>query len=122
MSHEADGDRSIDEVVDEIQRRRIYPRTPKRIGVAVAELMARNGYARQQESNQWTEIWNQTAGGFATCTRVGRLRAGVLTVYARNSAVLQELTFQKSVLLGNLRQSSLGNGLADLKFRIGPIE
>ena len=55
-------------------------------------------------------------------SRPGNVRRSVLEVTVRNSAVLQELTFQKTQLLGELSRLLPDQNIRDLRFRIGPME
>jgi len=98
-------------------------RTAERIGDVLANLLARRGYARVESASACTEAWQEAAGEkMAQHSRVGNVRRGVLEVTVRNSAVLQELTFQKTQLLGDLGRLLADQKIRDLRFRIGTIE
>ena len=91
----------------------------RRIGSLVNQLMSRRGYAQGFASEEIHRVIATTVGtpldsGFA----VGKLKAGVLQVYASDSVTLQELNFQKRKILRNIQQDMPGNQVTDLRFRI----
>jgi len=57
-------------------------------------------------------------GEIAQRVRVGKLRAGVLQIYAADSVTLQELNFQKRMLLKRLDNRWPQGKVTDLRFRI----
>lgn len=93
---------------------------PQRIGDVLAGLLARRGYARVLAASQLEAAWKEAAGEpLAGQSRPGAVRAGVLEVLVRNSAVVQELTFQKRRLLGRLKELAPGEKIKELRFRVG---
>jgi predicted nucleic acid-binding Zn ribbon protein len=99
------------------------PRGPQRIANILAELMARRGYGRVQSTAAYEEAWRQAAGLLvAQYTRIGALRRGALEVTVANSTLMQELTFQKTVLLKNLAELLPDQGIRSLKFRVGTMD
>jgi predicted nucleic acid-binding Zn ribbon protein len=110
-------------VLKEAQQRQRRPRAPARIGDVMSRLLARKGYAQQQQGLEWEAAWSEAAGQrLAKNSRVGKTNRGVLEITARNSAVLQELTFQKRKLLKKLQAVAGANNLKDLRFRVGEID
>jgi predicted nucleic acid-binding Zn ribbon protein len=97
-------------------------RGPKKIGDIVSNLLARKGYARVQAASACEEAWKEAAGNLAAHSRPGLVKRGVLEVIVRNSAALQELTFQKKKLLKQLQQQLPEEKLTDVRFRIGSLE
>jgi len=98
-------------------------RGPQAIGDVLGELMARRGFARVQTASAYEAAWREASGPLlARYTRVGALRRGILEVIAANSMVVQELGFQKSVLLRNLADRLPDEGIEGLRFRVGNIE
>ena len=98
-------------------------RGPKSIGNVLAELLARQGYARVQSSQNYEAAWREAAGPVAAqYTRVGALRRGALEVVVANSTLVQELTFQRPALLQALAQRLPNEGIKSLRFRVGSIE
>ncbi len=98
------------------------PREPRAIGTILAELMARNGFARVQAAEAYGAAWRQAAGELAAGhTRVGGLRRGVLEVVVANSVLVQELSFRKAALLKALTDALPGEPIRDLRFRLGPL-
>jgi hypothetical protein len=91
----------------------------RRIGSLVNQLMSRRGYAQVIASEELHQLIATTVGapldyGF----EVGKLKAGVLQVYASDSVTLQELNFQKRTILRRIQQNMPGNQVTDLRFRI----
>jgi predicted nucleic acid-binding Zn ribbon protein len=98
-------------------------RGPKAIGDVLSELMSRRGYARVQSAESYDAAWREAAGPLAAkYTRVGQLRRGTLEVVVANSTLVQELGFQKQMLLKSLAQLLPDEGIKNLRFRSGNIE
>ena len=99
------------------------PRGPQKASDIVAQLMAARGYARVQSVAVTREAWNAAAGEkLSSHTTPGSLKRGVLEVLVRNSAVLQELTFQKKKILKKLVAALPDAKIADLKFRVAVVD
>ena len=95
---------------------------PQSIGNILAELMARKNFGRVRAAEAFEEAWREAAGALAAeYTRVGTLRRGKLEVTVANSALVQELTFQKQDLLRALRKRLPEEKIRDLRFRVGPV-
>jgi hypothetical protein len=95
---------------------------PKRIGNILAELMARRGYARVRSGGACAEAWIAAAGdAVAACTRATLVRRGVLEVLVSNSMMIQEIGFQKPLLIKRLADLLPDENIRDLKLRVGPI-
>jgi predicted nucleic acid-binding Zn ribbon protein len=106
----------------EREQRRHYARRPKQIGAVLAQLITARGYGRVQADENFVAAWRETIGEtLAAYTRPGRLRRGVLEVTVGNSAVVQELTFQKQQILKTLQTNVPDARIRDLRFRIGSI-
>ena len=95
---------------------------PKKIGDVVAGLLARKGYARVQSASAFETAWKEAAGKLAEHSRPGNVNRGVLEVMVRNSAALQELTFQKKKLLTRLQAQLPDEKITSLRFRVGSID
>ncbi len=95
---------------------------PKKIGDVMAGLLARKGYARVQAATACETAWKEAAGKLAAHSRPGNVNRGVLEVVVRNSAALQELTFQKKKLLKRLQEKLPDEKIADIRFRVGTID
>ena len=96
---------------------------PRAIGDVLSELMARRGYARVQTGAACGDAWRQAAGPLAAkYTRVGPVRRGALEVIVANSALVQELGFQKLDLLKTLAELLPDAGIKNIRFRVGTIE
>ncbi len=94
---------------------------PQSIADVMSGLLAKRGYAQTQAAAEMTAAWARAVGPqFAGQTAPGRIRNGVLEVIVANSAVLQELTFEKKNVLNNLIEIVPENSIRDLRFRIGP--
>ena len=98
-------------------------RGPQTIGNVLSELMSRRGYARVQSAAAYDAAWREAAGPLvAKYTRVGLLRRGTLEVVVANSTLVQELGFQKRMLLKSLAALLPDDGIENLRFRVGNIE
>jgi predicted nucleic acid-binding Zn ribbon protein len=95
---------------------------PQAIGDVLGELISRKGYARVEAGEAFFAAWNVAAGdGIARFTRAGGVKRGVFEVLVANSALVQELTFQKSALLTKLRQELPQEKIKDLRFKVGKV-
>lgn len=72
----------------------------------------------------WQQIVTELVGvpTVAALSRAGRVRRGVLEVWAGNSAVNQELVFHKRVILGRLRELAPDQGVRDFRVRVGNVQ
>ena len=93
---------------------------PQPLSAALAELIARRGFARMQGTSQLVSIWKQVVDErTAERTKVLGLKRGVLEVGVTNSALLNELvSFQKTVLLGRLQAEHPEQNINDIRFRL----
>ena len=85
----------------------------------IPQLMARRGYARLLSHDDFSAVWLQISGVLGQHSRPGRLRRGILEIVVGNSAVLQELNFQKRPLLKSIQQNLPDYKITDLRFKIG---
>ena len=116
-------DEELQAICHDIARRQRYRAGPKRMGDVVNELMTRRGYAQLQSSAQCADAWRAAAGSaLASHTAPGNIRRGVLEVFVRNSAVVQELTFRKKKLIAELTRLAPDLKVRDVKFRVGPVD
>ncbi|HEX3725371.1 MAG TPA: DUF721 domain-containing protein [Pirellulales bacterium] len=98
------------------------PGKPQRIGDILTELLARRGYAREQSSERCAQAWREAAGAaVAACSRATQVRRGILEVLVSNSTMVQEIGFQKSVLLKRLAATLPEENIRDLRLRVGPL-
>ena len=104
-------------------RRQLHPRGPQKMAEVVAGLLARRGYAQVQTASTCDKAWRDAAGPrFALHSRPGNVKRGVLEITVRNSAVIQELTFQKKQLLARIAALLPDQKIKDLKFKVGPVD
>jgi predicted nucleic acid-binding Zn ribbon protein len=97
--------------------------TPQKISNILAELMARRGFARVQSTEAYEQAWRDAAGPLAAkYTQVGALKRGTLEVVVANSALVQELTFQKIAILQKLAAELPDEKIRNLRFRVGTID
>src|SRR5262245_59975113 len=107
----------------EREQRRFHARKPKAIANVLAQLITARGYGRVQADANLHIAWQKAAGEtIAKFTRPGRLRRGTLEVTATNSAIVQELTFQKQQILTQLNTELPDARVRDIRYRIGSIE
>ena len=84
--------------------------------------MARKGYAQTETANELESTWNGIVGNqWQTKTKVGTIRRGALEIIVSNSAVNQQLDFQKKKILNQLQTQLPKYNLKDLRFRVGNI-
>ncbi len=104
------------------EKRKWRTRPPKAMKEVMSSLLAKRGYAQTQVAGDLKRLWAEAAGKtFAKHTRPGNVRRGVLEVFVRSSAVMQQLTFQKKNILKKLQHAAVDLQIKDLKFRIGEI-
>lgn len=126
-------DEQIADVLADFERRarwaraRLAARSPRRAGDVVADVIRVRGYARVTSQRTLEKAWRQAvaelvSGVAATsASRPGNVRRGVLMVWVANSAVNQELTFQKKALLARLRELLPEIQLRDFRIRVGKV-
>ncbi len=111
----------LEHLQNEIKDRQRFPRRAKPIGEVLSRLMSRRGYAQVQQSMDLQAAVAEAVGkSLAGHCRPGKLSRGVLEIHVRNSAVMQELTFQKKQVLRKLGQ--VVEKIRDLKFRVGQFD
>lgn len=97
-------------------------RGARRIGTIVSQLMSRRGYASVASDNAMTASIAKSVGpGLAGSLTVGKLSRGVLQIYAVDSVVMQELTFQKRKILKTLAKDHPNVKIKDVRFRLGAV-
>lgn len=95
---------------------------PRPIGQLLTELTAKYGWGQKRRDGDLREAWSQAVGpDIAALTRVVGIRGGKLEVIVASSVWIQELTFQRDQILGNLRKSPSGAKIRDLRFRVGVV-
>jgi len=97
-------------------------RDPRSLADILPQLMARSGYSRVLAQDEIHEAWQLAAGKLKTQSRPGPIRNGVLEVVARNSAVVQELAFQKRQILKVLAERAENLKIKDLRFTVGAVD
>lgn len=101
--------------------RQRFQRRAKPIGEVLSRLMSRSGYAQVQQTTDLHAALGRAVGqSLKKHCRPGKFTRGVLEIHVRNSTVLQELTFKKKQVLGNLARTEVK--IRDLKFRVGQID
>lgn len=97
------------------------PRGPQSIGTILADLMARRGFANLQNNESYHQAWKETAGRLGEFSQFNSLRRGVFEVVVTHSVLMQELTFRKAEMIRDLQQRLPGQGIRDLRFRLGVV-
>ncbi|TWT92678.1 DUF721 domain-containing protein [Stieleria varia] len=91
----------------------------QKIGALVNQLLARRGYAAIEVNEQLhAAIASAVPGELGDQIIVGRISRGVLQVFATDSVVLQEITFQKRAILKRIQKELPQSQITDLRFRI----
>ena len=94
-------------------------RFPKQIGSLIVHLMARRGYAQIFASDAIQAVLEAEVGTtLANSVKAGKVRGGVLQIFASDSVTLQELTFRKRAILKRIQADLPENKINDLRFRI----
>jgi len=94
-------------------------RYPQRIGSLLSQLMSRRGYAQVFASDALQAALESEVGpALAPSVRAGKVRAGVLQIFAGDSVTLQELSFRKRAILKRLQQDLPNNKINDIRFRV----
>ena len=94
---------------------------PLPIGRVMARLLARTGYAEEQAADGLAEAWRQACPeAFRGRSQAGLVRRGVLEVFLRHSALVQEFGFHKRDVLERLQQLLPAAGIADIRCRVLP--
>jgi predicted nucleic acid-binding Zn ribbon protein len=93
---------------------------PERLSRALAELIARRGYARVRAAGQLQSAWAEIAGvTIARQTRVMAIRRGVLHVAVGHAPLLSELAgYYRQTLLEKLQERHADLKIRDLKFKL----
>lgn len=104
------------------EQRRHFAKRPKSIGDVLAQLITARGYGRIQADGELASAWRAAVGeSLARYTRPGQLRRGQLQVTVSNSAIVQELTFQKERIMAALVEQLPGATIRDIRFRVGSV-
>ena len=110
-------------VIEELAARQRFGRAPKRMADILSRLIARKGYGRLQSTAVFEEAWKTAVGELlAGQSRPGSVRRGTLEVIVQNSAVAQELQFNKQQVLGKLKKLVSDYVIHDIRFRVGAID
>lgn len=95
---------------------------PKAIGNVVSGLMARFGYDREQSASQLEAAWHEVVPEtLRSGSRAGLVRRGVLEVVVTHSALAHEMGFHKRELVTRLQQLVPGEGINDIRCRVGTL-
>jgi len=117
---DAEEARAWDDVTSHMNRygkRGVQPRSLRSV---LNRLLAKRGYNQQRSDEQIGEVWNQTVSEpLRHWCRVSGVKRGTLEVLVGNPAALQLLSFQKQVLLQELREKLPTSGIKSLKFKLG---
>lgn len=110
------------DLVDDFERMSRRPREPQAIGSIVSGLLARRGYGQLTAAEELETAWNELVGpALAGQTQIGKVQRGVLQVAVGSSAVLQELTFQKTRLVTELARRFPPAKIRDIRIRVTGI-
>ena len=119
----ASSDEAARMLAEELASRQQFSRAPKRIADVLSRLVARKGYGRLQANAEFQEAWAEAVGEtLAKGSSAGNVRRGKLEVVVANSAVAQELQFNKQQILKKLKAILVDCVIHDLRFRVGAID
>ncbi|MEO1524653.1 MAG: DUF721 domain-containing protein [Planctomycetota bacterium] len=95
------------------------PKPIQSIGSLVSQLISRRGYAEIAATDQFHSVIASVVGkSISEQVTVGKLRRGVLAVFATDSVIVQELTFQKRSILSRLAKELPEANVNDLRFKV----
>jgi predicted nucleic acid-binding Zn ribbon protein len=95
------------------------PSGPQAIGRIMSRLLARTGYDREQASESLAVAWRAAVpAALAAHCRPGRVRRGVLEVFVSHSAISQEFSFHKAVVLERLKAALPAAAITDIRCRL----
>jgi hypothetical protein len=105
-----------------VKRRQFFPRRPKKAADLIAQLLVRKGYGQVTAAGELAQTWHEvTSNRWRNQTQPGNIRRGVLEVVVANSALLQQLEFEKKNFLLSIQQHLPQNQIKEIRFRIGTI-
>ena len=105
-----------------LEQRKRYAHHARKLSDVLAEVIHRRGYARVLGNQSVRDAWTRAVGeNLANRTEVGNVRRGMLQVTVANSVVMQELTFQKSIILSTLKELAPHAKIRNVRFRIGAV-
>ena len=88
----------------------------------LAQLIIKRGYGRQMEQEEIEQVWSTIVDEpLASSARPRQPYRGTLEIVAKNSTVLQELSFRKPELLQKLQHNLPGKTIRDLRFKVGQV-
>lgn len=91
----------------------------QRISTLVSQLMSRRGYAQMIAGEDFHATIGIAIGGqLGEAITVGKLKSGVLQIFAADSVTLQELNFQKRAILKQIQKDLPQSKVTDVRFRI----
>ncbi len=103
-----------------IKQRRVFPRQPLDLKRLVGRIVTERGIAVQLSSQEVADAWQSlTQTRWPNRTRVTSVNRGKLEVIVKDSITNQELTFEKSKLLHQLKQLLPDAKIQNLVFKIG---
>lgn len=109
-------------LLEDLKNKQRHIPLPAKMDRLVSELLTRRGYARVKAASQLADTWTDVVGErIAGMTTAGTIRRGILEVTCKNSAVMQELAFQKHSLVTKLNQkkgNQANQRIKDLKLRV----
>ena len=116
-------DHDHDELIKDLSSRQRLGRSPKRMADILSRLIAKKGYGQIQSSAAFQDAWKQAVGDLlAGQSHPGNVRRGILDVTVRNSAVAQELQFNKHQIITKLKEFQVDSRIRDIRFRVGTID
>lgn len=97
------------------------PSGPQPLRAVLSRLFARSGYGEQRAAESFAAAWRQACPPvFLGRSQPGLVRRGVLEVFLRHPALVQEFGFHKREVLARLRELLPAAGIADIRCRVLP--
>ena len=115
-------EREFERIAEQFRLRRLWGRAPKHGSELINQLLSRKGYGQTNATASLEQHWTEAVGhSLGNKCQPGVLRRGTLEIIVQNSSVLQEITFQKRKILQELQRRMQSLDIADLKFKVGPL-
>ncbi len=122
MADQLESDEEFEKTVEIVRRRQKRMRRPQNAANIVARVLTNRSIAATKTDEQLNEIWQQSVGeSFANQTKPGMIRRGILEVFVANSAVHQQLAFNKKSILKKIKKTELLKNVKDIRFKIGTV-
>ncbi len=107
-------------IADDGKGRQNEPMTA--FGDILSGLVSQFGIGRKRSEDDLSDVWKELLGEeLAPYSCVGGVRRGVLEIVVSDAILIQELLFQKEILLEKMKERFPDANFTDLRFRVGTV-